>query len=56
MVPIGSLNLGYQLIYRVPYMDTDCANSPFWGSWKVTKLLRDTEAKVVLAQLEKWKK
>ena len=30
-------------------------NSPFHGSWKVTKLLHETEAKVALAQLEKWK-
>ena len=29
-------------------------NSPFHGSWKVTKLLHETEAKVILAQLEKW--
>ena len=28
----------------------------FHGSWKVTKLLHETEAKVVLAQLEKWKR
>ena len=30
-------------------------NSPFHGSWKVTKPLHETEAKVELAQLEKWK-
>ena len=29
--------------------------SPFRGSWKVTKLLHETKAKVVLAELEKWK-
>ena len=29
--------------------------SPFHGSWKVTKPLHETEAKVELAQLEKWK-
>ena len=30
-------------------------NSPFYNSWKVTKLLHETEAKVYLTQLEKWK-
>ena len=30
------------------------SNSPFLGSWKVTKLLHENEAKVVLAQLKKW--
>ena len=30
-------------------------NSIFHSSWKVTKLLHETEEKVVLAQLEKWK-
>ena len=30
-------------------------NSPFYSSWKVTKLLHETEAKVILAQLEKRK-
>ena len=30
-------------------------NSPFHSSWKVTKPLHETKAKVKLAQLEKWK-
>ena len=30
-------------------------NRPFHSSQKVTKLLHETEAKVDLAQLEKWK-
>ena len=30
-------------------------NSPFHSSWKVTKPQHETEAKVELAQLEKWK-
>ena len=30
-------------------------NRPFHSSWKVTKPLHETETKVDLAQLEKWK-
>ena len=30
-------------------------SSPFHSSWKVIKLLHETEAKVVLEPLEKWK-
>ena len=32
-----------------------CCNGPFHCSWKVTQPLHETEAKFVLAQLEKWK-
>ena len=37
--------------------ECDClqVNSPFHSSWKVTKLLHETEAKVEFAQLEKCK-
>ena len=31
------------------------ANNPFHGSWKVTKLLHETKARVDLAQFENWK-
>ena len=37
------------------YAGTRRWNSPFHGSWKVAKLLHETEAKVALAQLGKWK-
>ena len=30
-------------------------NNSFYDSWKVTKLPHETESKVILAQLEKWK-
>ena len=30
-------------------------NNPFHSSWKVTKVLHETEAKVEFAQLEKYK-
>ena len=38
-----------------PVLESLHVNSAFHSSWKVTKLLHETEAKVVLAQLAKWK-
>ena len=36
------------------FKKTFFVNSPFHSSWKVTKILHETEAKTDLAQLEKW--
>ena len=35
-----------------PIFICEAVNRPFHGSWKVTKLLHESEAKVVLVQLE----
>ena len=43
---------GIPLVYLC---NTKNINSPSHSSWKVTKPLHETEAKVELAQLERWK-
>ena len=45
----------YYLVYDSEELAFQSVNSSFHSSWKVTKPLYETEAKVDLAQFEKWK-
>ena len=58
--PLHSTSLHSTPLHSTPFQTkllsrTWKNNSPFHSSWKVTKPLHETEAKVELAQLEKWK-